>query len=785
MINQVDQYKTIKELVIETCKQGKGVFPSYETLTELVKRHFPKSKWQKTHYAWYKSKITTGKISVPGKNFEKRIPYIENQTETLIDEPISPGEIPTKTLQNRYRVLRKLGGGGMGEVFEAIDERLRARVAVKRRSISDVRLREAFEHEACLLANLHHPALPVVSDHFFEGNDQFLVMRFVDGPDFSERIRTRHTHFEVAQVLKWADQILDALEYLHSHSPPIVHRDIKPANIKLGNAGQLILLDFGLAKGALGQMSTLVTDRSVIGCTRAYAPLEQILGLRTDARSDLYAFAATVYHLLTRVPPVDAAERHHAKDHGKDDPLELAAMHNCAIGVGLAGILTKGLALRAEDRYQTARDLREALRSVANQTANVEQEMAGGEIADAAAVTADVEHTVVPNRDVPIKELQMEYWTDLNRRLRGSNSVVRLQRARPHFTLSGPLGHDKVQLFASVHITKSTICAGVRILNRTDLYKALEDERQTVEEEIAEVTKDKELNFDWRFGKKFQTVSEIWLCRYGSDIRDHESREHCLTWHVEKLEGIYRVFYHRIRDFQRFQPSTITPRSPTSNQRQLVEQFWEGFQKRIQNRSDLSLNKPSLSQNAAARSSMSKTVQGFRFATQIHPANSSVDVNITVGSFYYLAFEKLHERRNDIHAQFRKNLEWKLNDRGESWVLIRSDFQLARVSEWNRTYEWMIEHLTLFSKEFLPLIEAIRQNIISTATQPVRRCRIQFIMDGKVVHTSPEYNSGNSWSKIIAHARSKRGGAPAYLPEEAAAVPQILTENGWVDSADY
>ena len=233
----MSQYRTIKELVIETCKNEEGVFPSYETLTELVKRHFPQSKWQKTHYAWYKSKIRTGKISVPGKIIEKRIPQIEKQTETVIDESVRAREFRTRTLQNRYRILRKLGGGGMGEVFEAIDERLRARVAVKRRSISDVQLREAFEHEACLLANLHHPALPVVSDHFFDGNDQFLVMRFVDGPDFSEQIRTRHTHFEVAQVLKWADQILDALEYLHSHSPSIVHRDIKPANIKLGNAG--------------------------------------------------------------------------------------------------------------------------------------------------------------------------------------------------------------------------------------------------------------------------------------------------------------------------------------------------------------------------------------------------------------------------------------------------------------------------------------------------------------------------------------------------------------------
>jgi serine/threonine protein kinase len=780
----VSQYRTIKELVIETCKNEEGVFPSYETLTELVKRHFPNSKWQKTHYAWYKSKITTGKISVLGKIVAKRIPHIASQMETLIDESVDARKIPAKTLQNRYRVLRKLGGGGMGEIFEAIDERLRARVAVKRRSISDIRLREAFEHEACLLANLDHPALPVVSDYFFDGNDQFLVMRFVDGPDFSERIRTSHTHFEVPEVLKWADQILDTLEYLHSHSPPIVHRDIKPANMKLGNAGQLILLDFGLAKGALGQMSTLVNDASVLGCTRTYAPLEQILGLRTDARSDLYALAATLYHLLTRVSPIDAAERHYALDHGKDDPLELASRHNSAVGVGLAGILTKALALRSNDRYQSASDLRQALKSVANETANLEQKIAPAGTGDAAGVAEDGD-TAVPNRPIPNKQLQMDYWTVLNLRLRGSNNVVRLQQARPYFTLSGPLGDERVQLFASVHITRNTICAGVRILNRADLYRALEDQRETVEKEIAEITKDKELNFDWRLGKKFQTVSEIWLCRYGSDIRDHESREYSLTWHVEKLEGIYRAFYQRVRDFNRFQHSHTPPSPTTSNQHRLVEEFWEGFQKRLQNRRDLSLNKPSLSDNPAAKSSMSKTLNGFRFAVQIHPANGSADVNITVGPIHYLAFAKLHKRRNDIHAQFQKDLEWKLNDGGESWVLIRHEFQLSILGEWDGTYEWLIEHLTLFSKVFLPRIEAVRQNMIPTATRPIRRCRIKFIMGGKVLHTSPEYNSGNSWSKIIAHARSKRGGAPADLPKEAAAVPQIFTDSGWADSDDY
>ena len=117
--------------------------------------------------------------------------------------------------------------------------------------------------------------------------------------------------------------------------------------------------------------------------------------------------------------------------------------------------------------------------------------------------------------------------------------------------------------------------------------------------------------------------------------------------------------------------------------------------------------------------------------------------------------------------------------------MVPISIQLAALSEWNRTYEWMMEHLTLFSKEFLPRIQAVRQNLISTARQPLRRCRVKFIMDGEVVHTSPEYKSGNSWSEIIAYARSKRGGAPADLPKETAAVPQIFTDSGWADSPDY
>src|SRR6187431_1115726 len=136
-------------------------------------------------------------------------------------------------LQNRYRIIRLLGQGGMGAVYEALDERLDTTVALKETLFADERLRKQFEREARLLARMHHPALPRVSDHFSEGDGQFLVMQFIPGDDLSEKYAQRRSPFSPAEVLVWADQLLDALDYLHTQEPPIVHRDIKPQNLKL------------------------------------------------------------------------------------------------------------------------------------------------------------------------------------------------------------------------------------------------------------------------------------------------------------------------------------------------------------------------------------------------------------------------------------------------------------------------------------------------------------------------------------------------------------------------
>src|SRR5262245_2387727 len=268
---------------------------------------------------------------------------------------------PDTVLQGRYRIIRQLGQGGMGAVYEAVDQRLDTTVALKETLFSDERLRKQFEREARLLARLHHPALPRVSDHFSEGDGQFLVMQFIPGDDLAEMMARKRGPFPADQVLQWADQLLDALDYLHTQEPQIVHRDIKPQNLKLTARGQVILLDFGLAKGQAGDISRVTTSASIFGYTPNYAPLEQIQGLGTDSRSDLYSLGATLYHLMTGVKPPDALTRAAALVDGQPDPLTPASVANPAIGHDIDTVLAKGMAQSREQRYTTAADMRNAL----------------------------------------------------------------------------------------------------------------------------------------------------------------------------------------------------------------------------------------------------------------------------------------------------------------------------------------------------------------------------------------------------------------------------------------
>jgi serine/threonine protein kinase len=268
---------------------------------------------------------------------------------------------PNTLLQNRYSIVRSIGRGGMGAVYLAKDRRLGNTVALKETFFTEARMRRAFEREARLLAHLRHPALPKVIDHFDEGDGQFLVMEFIPGDDLEMLLAQRGRPFPPEQVLRWADQMLDALEYLHTQETPILHRDIKPANLKLTARDQIILLDFGLAKGSADYMTSLATNRSVLGFTPNFAPLEQIQGTGTDPRSDLYSLAATLYYLMTEVIPPNALSRATASVSQQPDPLRPAHEVNAQVKPGVANLLMQAMALNPNLRPATAAQMRQAL----------------------------------------------------------------------------------------------------------------------------------------------------------------------------------------------------------------------------------------------------------------------------------------------------------------------------------------------------------------------------------------------------------------------------------------
>jgi serine/threonine protein kinase len=274
----------------------------------------------------------------------------------------TPGELaPGMLVHNRYQLVQLIGRGGMGAVYAAIDQRLNSRVALKHLLVTGGQLDAAFAREAQILATLRHPALPRVTDYFQEEQGRFLVMEYFAGDNLADRLLQQAGPLPVAAVLAWADQILAALEYLHGYTPPVLHRDIKPQNLKLTPEGQVILLDFGLAKGAVEQQTAVDSVSSVFGYTAHYAPPEQIQGSGTEPRSDLYALAATLYHLLTNQRPPTALERIVAIQNELPDPLQPISAINPAVPAAVEEVLHRALSLKLSERPASAAAMREGL----------------------------------------------------------------------------------------------------------------------------------------------------------------------------------------------------------------------------------------------------------------------------------------------------------------------------------------------------------------------------------------------------------------------------------------
>jgi eukaryotic-like serine/threonine-protein kinase len=266
-----------------------------------------------------------------------------------------------QTLNQRYRIIRLLGTGGMGTVYFAHDPVLERNVAIKQLQADPItgqlvaeQIRAQFQREAQILASLHHPNLPRVTDYFTEGKLHYLVMDYIEGQTLQEIVQANPSGLDEVQVLDWADQLLSAVEYIHDHH--LIHRDIKPANIRRNPAGRIFLVDFGLVKPYDPNNPRTITMMHGLG-TPEYSPPEQYdPQSHTDERSDLYALGATLYHLLTGQAPVSVTRRI-----SEPNSFHAPRVANAHISPETERAILRSMEMERAKRFAAATDMRAAL----------------------------------------------------------------------------------------------------------------------------------------------------------------------------------------------------------------------------------------------------------------------------------------------------------------------------------------------------------------------------------------------------------------------------------------
>jgi len=259
---------------------------------------------------------------------------------------------PDSVLENRYVIVKVLGRGGMGAVYQAVDQRLKnTLVAVKEMSTNalgkDNRLGaiSAFEKEATMLIGLRHPALPRISDFFSKNDRWYLVMDYIEGETLADVLKKRGSIPE-SEVRDWGIQLCEILDYLHTRTPPVIFRDLKPSNIMVTPDGKIKLIDFGIARHFRPGSTN---DTAAYGSS-GYAPPEQYGDNQTDARSDIYALGAVLHHLLTDKDPIRTPFNFESP--GK----------TTAVSPALESVIMKALELKPSDRPGTVGEMLTLLR---------------------------------------------------------------------------------------------------------------------------------------------------------------------------------------------------------------------------------------------------------------------------------------------------------------------------------------------------------------------------------------------------------------------------------------
>src|SRR6202521_3367966 len=265
----------------------------------------------------------------------------------LSNEPLTSGVI----LQNRYEIERLLGGGGMGMVYLAHDQRLANRACAVKEMVDHfidqqqrIEANEYFAREADTLAQLKHAAIPAITDRFDDHNRHYLVMEYVEGRNLEEEIAARGGPLPEGLVIDIARQLCDVLAYLHGSTPPVVYRDMKPSNVMLTPRGRVVLVDFGIAR-----LFKSARKGTMIG-TLGFAPPEQYQGI-ADPRGDIYSLGATLHYVTT------------GRDPEKFPPFSFPPVRDLRpdISSNLAGAIDRALAYEMDGRPATIQEFRDML----------------------------------------------------------------------------------------------------------------------------------------------------------------------------------------------------------------------------------------------------------------------------------------------------------------------------------------------------------------------------------------------------------------------------------------
>ena len=302
--------------------------------------------------------------------------------------------------QGRYHITNRIEHEETGVTYQAFDNVLQTNVIIKETSFDLKSSPNPYKYPIAKqmenLISIKHESFTQIHGFFSEVDHQYLVTESVEGQNLKKLLEVNGRPFPLFTVLTWTEQLLDALNYLHSKIPPIIHRDVTPTNLTLTGDNKIKLLTYPIIKefnpqkgtrqtGSVGQQQLPFLPLEVLWETLDYAsqkvilnsydePSAEILESPIDERSDIYALGATIYYLITGRAPIDTLERSIELLEGKEDPLTSPNKINSQVPRNVSAFLLKALEIRRENRFESASAMRQALQPMLELMRKVELE---------------------------------------------------------------------------------------------------------------------------------------------------------------------------------------------------------------------------------------------------------------------------------------------------------------------------------------------------------------------------------------------------------------------------